>query len=175
MTKNLKDYKPSPWLIRAKPPIIHEATTVNPDPTELMPIEVKSAFPEGAISVLTVEEKNLIDDLIEEVPDENDTRVINYWQIVGDKEVYLEGWCDKCLEGMGYPPMEGGEWDSKIDHMVNDTKRTLIAKQTEGALSPVYIVEKLPLTLIEGGFREFEAGDRGWLYGVSWGVYKEKP
>jgi len=42
-------------------PVIHEATTENPDPAELMPVEVNSAFPEGAPSALTDEEKAKID------------------------------------------------------------------------------------------------------------------
>lgn len=151
-------------------PIIHEAITENPDPTEFMPVEVNSAFPEGSQSLLTSAEKAKVDDFIEGVPDKNDTRAINYWQDMGDKKVYLEGWIDKCLAGTGFPPMEGGEWDEKIQYMVRDTRRTLIAKQEERnrppGVGPGYF------TLIEGGFREFEAGDKEWLYGVTWGVYK---
>lgn len=152
--------------------IIHEATSVNPDPTSFMPIEVTSAFPEGDKSTFSSQEKAQIDRFINEVPDVNDPLEINYWQKMGDREVYLEGWIDQCLAGTGFPPMEGGEWDEKIEYMVRDTHRTLIAKQTEKTLSPDEIVAKLPLTLIEGGFREFEAGTKSWLYGVSWGVYQ---
>lgn len=142
-------------------PIIHEAITESPDPTQLMPIEVTSAFPEGAQSRLTSVEKAKINDLIERVPDENDPLAINYWQDMDDKKVYLEGWIDKCLAGTGFPPMEDGEWDEKIQYMVRDTHKTLIEKERERGL-----------TLIEGGFREFEAGDKDWLYGVTWGVYR---
>ena len=153
------------------PPIIHEAITLSPDPTEFMPVEVSSAFPKGAQSRLTSAEKAKIDDLIEGVPDKNDTRAINYWRDMDDKKVYLEGWCDKCLAGTGFPPMEGGEWDEKIQYMLRDTHRTLIAKQEERnrppGIGPGYF------TLIEGGFREFEAGDRAWLYGVTWGIYEK--
>jgi len=141
-------------------PIIHEAITESPDPAELMPVEVTSAFPKGAFSVLSAEEQAAIDVLIEEVPDKNDTRAINYWRDLGDKKVYLEGWCDKCLAGTGFPSIGEGEWDEKIRYMVRDVRRTLKIKEKERGF-----------TLIEGGFREFEAGDRGWLYGVTWGLY----
>jgi len=142
-------------------PIIHEATSENPDPTQFLPVEVPSAFPAGKPSVFNAQEKAQIDRFINEVPDKNDTMAINYWLDWGDRKVYLEGWIDKCLAGTGFPPMEGGEWDEKIDYMVRDTHKTLIEKEKERGL-----------ILIEGGFREFEAGTKAWLYGVTWGVYK---
>jgi len=141
-------------------PIIHEATSENPDPTELMPVEVPSAFPEGAPSKFTPQEKAQIDRFINEVPDKNDT--INYWLDWGDRKVYLEGWIDECLAGTGFPPMEGGEWDEKIQYMVRVGRRTLLEKQEEKnrplAIGPGFF------RLIEGGFREFESGDKEWLY-----------
>lgn len=152
-------------------PIIHEAITLNPDPTEFMPVEVDSAFPEGAESALTSKERETIDDLIESVPDKNDPLAINYWRDMDDKKVYLEGWIDKCLAGTGFPPMEGGEWDEKIQYMVRVGHRTLIEKQEERNRPPG--VGPGLFTLIEGGFREFEAGDKEWLYGVTWGVYEK--
>jgi len=149
-------------------PIIHEAITESPDPMELMPIEVSSAFPVSAKSVLSPEEKAKIDELIGNVPDKNDTSAINYWVDFDDKIVYLEGWIDKCLAGTGFPGIGEGDWDAKIEYMVKDTKRTLREKQEESN-RPFIGPGHWPL--IEGGFREFEAGDRGWLYGVTWGVY----
>jgi len=151
-------------------PIIHEAITVSPDPAELMPVEVTSAFPKGASSVLSAEEQASIDVIIEEVPDEDDTGAINYWQDLDDKRVYLEGWIDQCLAGTGFPPMEGGEWDEKIQYMIRVGNRTLIEKQEEKN-RPIGLYPPGHLNLIEGGFREFEAGDREWLYGVTWGLY----
>lgn len=155
-----------------KGPVIHEAITVNPDPTDFTPIEVETAFPEGDKSIFTPEEKAQIDKFINEVPDENDTVAINYWLDWGDKWVYLEGWCDKCLAGTGFPSIEDGEWDSKIEYMVRDAHRTLIRKQSREEL-PLWLArrEERGLNLIEGGFREFEAGEYEWLYGVTWGVY----
>lgn len=72
-----------------KSPIIHEVISQNPDPAEYMPLEVNSAFPEGAKSNLNSQERAQVDRLIEEVPDENDTLAINYWTDMGDKKVYL--------------------------------------------------------------------------------------
>ncbi|GAI53329.1 unnamed protein product, partial [marine sediment metagenome] len=97
---------------------------------------------------------------------------INYWRDMGDRKVYLEGWIDQCLAGTGFPPMEGGEWDDKIEYMVRVGRRTLIEKQEEKNrpyIGPGY------WPLIEGGFREFESGDKEWLYGVTWGVYSKTP
>lgn len=153
--------------------IIHEAITENPDPTEFLPIEVDSAFPKGEESNLQESEKVEVDRLIEEVPDVNDSRTINYWRDMGDKKVYLEGWIDKCLTSTGYPSIGEGEWQAKIDYMVRVGAKTLIQKQEEKE-RPIGFYPPGHLNLIEGGFREFEAGENAWLYGVTWGVY-EKP
>lgn len=157
-----------PHVSKPGRPILHEAITLNPDPLEFTPVEVNSAFPASAKSVLSPEEKAKIDELIEDVPDENDTMEINYWVGFNGEFVYLEGWIDKCLAGTGFPEMEGGEWDKKVEYMVRVGGRTLIEKQEERnrpRVGPGFF------RLIEGGFREFEAGDRDWLYGVTWGVY----
>lgn len=157
--------------VRARPPIIHEAVTENPDPTKFMPIEVDSAFPKGSKSIFTLEEKAYIDSLINDVPDEDDTGAINYWVDWGDKKVYLEGWIDQCLAGTGYPSMGEGEWQAKIDYMVKVGKSILTRKQEEKE-RPIGLHPPGHLNLIEGGFREFEAGENEWLYGVTWGVYR---
>jgi len=152
-------------------PIIHEATSFNPDPHSLMPLDVESAFPEGEPSKLSSQEKAYLDRLINQVPDKNDTGAINYWVNWGDKKVYLEGWIDKCLAGTGFPPVGTfGEWSDKIDYMVAVTRRTLIEKQEEKNRAPG--IGSGHLTLIEGGFREFDAGSKTWLYGVTWGLYE---
>lgn len=152
-------------------PIIHEAITLSPDPAEFMPVDVTSAFPAGAESTFNPQEKAHIDSLIEAVPDKNDTGAINYWRDWGDRKVYLEGWIDKCLAGTGFPTMKYGEWDDKIEYMVKVGHRTLIEKQEERN-RPFIGPGRWPL--IEGGFREFEAGEKDWLYGVTWGVYETK-
>jgi ribosomal protein S27AE len=153
---------PERQQVRASP-IIHEAISANPDPEKMFePIEVRSAFLPGESSTFNSQEKAAIEGFINKVPDRNDTGAINYWLDWGDRKVYLEGWIDKCLAGTGFPKMDGGEWDQKIDYMVNLTKQVLVEKAKENNL-----------TLIEGGFREFEGGDKRWLYGVTWGVYQK--
>ncbi|MGQ9545934.1 MAG: hypothetical protein ACUVTR_02045 [Dehalococcoidia bacterium] len=97
--------------------------------------------------------------LISDVPDVNDPSKINYWVKVDDKEVYLEGWCDKCLAGTGYPPMEAGETLAKLAYMKDMTKEILPRKAKERGLE-----------LIEGGFIELEEAKN--LYGVTYGVYR---
>lgn len=100
-----------------------------------------------------------VERLIEEVPDENDPDVINYWRFLSDKYiVYLEGWCDECLAGTGFPPMERGGTAGKIQYMEDLTPGILKEKAKERGLR-----------LLQGGFKELEEADN--LYGVTWGIY----
>ncbi len=102
--------------------------------------------------------------LIDEVPDVDDPSQINYWITVGDKEIYLEGWVDSCLAGTGFPPIEGGEWDQKIDYMKDLTPDILKRKAKERNLE-----------FISGGFVEKTDEDYPeHLYGVTYGIYREK-
>lgn len=103
-----------------------------------------------------------LDELIDDVPDVNRPSNINYWVKRGDEHIYLEGWCDKCLAGTGFPPMERGGTAEKIAYMEDLTPEILARKAQERGLE-----------LIEGGFKEIE--DAEHLYGVTWGVYREKP
>jgi len=99
-------------------------------------------------------------ELVEDVPDVDDPGEINYWVTEGDYKVYLEGWCDQCLAGTGFPSIEEGEYDAKIAYMVKLTAETLPRKATERGLE-----------LLDGGFITSEMA--GHLYGVSWGVYQK--
>lgn len=169
-----KAFKEMGWLPAAsQQAIIHEAITFDPEDFELLPkeIDVDSAFPEGAESNLTAEEKAIVDRLIEAIPDENNPLTINYWRDMGDKMVYLEGWADECLAGTGFTDITVGGWRDKIEFMLKETKKVLIEKQEEGNRPLDVLIPKGRLNLIEGGFREFPAGERGFLYGVTWGVY----
>lgn len=141
-------------------PIIHEAIS---EIGELEEVNVRSAFPPGSESVLSKKMQRSIDRFIEAVPDKNDPDVINYWKYLGRYRVYLEGWCDKCLAGTGFEDITQGGWLDKVDYIVDLTKEILPRKAREEGF-----------TFLEGGFRQFNAGDRAWLYGVTWGVY-DKP
>ena len=69
-----------------------------------------------------------IERLINEVPDTDDTMQINYWRRVNDEVIYLEGWCDKCLMGTGFPPMEEGGTGRKIAYIEDLTPGILEMK-----------------------------------------------
>lgn len=107
--------------------------------------------------------KEKLQKLIDAVPDIGDPEetCINYWQKVGDKMLYLEGWADACLAGTGFPLMEEGETARKIAYIEDLTKEVLPRKAKERGL-----------TLLEGGFEELE--DAESLYGVTWGVYEKQ-
>ncbi len=113
---------------------------------------------------MSIREK--VQELIAGVPDVNDPDVICYWQRVNDEYLYLEGWCDECLIGTGFPLMEEGNHQEKISYIKDMTALTLNkkAKATENPFGK-------ELKLLEGGFEEIE--DAVNLYGVSYGIYEE--
>lgn len=106
-----------------------------------------------------------IERLINEVPDTTNTRRINYWKRLNDEVIYLEGWCDKCLAGTGFPPMERGETAAKIEYMERITEITL-PRKAQAKENP-WGVE---LKLVKGGFAELPEAE--YLYGVTYGIYK---
>ena len=106
-----------------------------------------------------------LQELIDEVPDVNDPDILCYWVEVGDKMVYLEGWCDKCLISTGFPPIEEGNHEEKIAYIKDITEETLKRK-----------AEERGLRLIRGGFVEtIEAPHyTANLYGISYGIYEKQ-
>ncbi len=103
--------------------------------------------------------------LISEVPDTDDTMQINYWKRVNDEVIYLEGWCDKCLAGTGYPPMERGETALKLGY-IEDLTPGILERKARGDENPWGI----ELKLVKGGFVELEEAD--YLYGITYGIYQ---
>jgi hypothetical protein len=93
--------------------------------------------------------------LAEEVPDVNNPSRINYWKTVDDKQVYLEGWCNRCFAGTGIGEYETQE---KINYAMDMTPSILAAKAREKGLK-----------LVEGEF--VETPDKDFLVGVTIGVY----
>ena len=75
--------------------------------------------------------------------------------------LYLEGWADACLAGTGFPLMEEGGTERKIQYIKDLSKEILPRKGKEQGLK-----------LIASGFQETPDAEN--LYGVSWGIY-EKP
>jgi len=104
-----------------------------------------------------------LQELIDDVPDVDDPSEINYWEKVNDYQVYLEGWCDACLAGTGFPPIEEGMWDEKVEYIRDLTPGILDRKAKEKGLR-----------LIKGGFKEKTDEDfPEHLYGVSYGIYEK--
>jgi len=106
-------------------------------------------------------------ELIDQVPDLDAPGVLSYWVEVQDKLIYLEGWCDKCLIGTGFPSMERGNHQEKIAYIEDITEQTL-ERKTKPKENP-YGKE---LRLIRGGFEELPNAVS--LYGVSYGIYEKQ-
>ncbi len=103
-------------------------------------------------------------DILGKVPDVNDTGEINYWVDVGDKKVYIEGWCDKCIAGWGYPKRdEEGAYETFFEVGERLTPEIIERKASDNPFN-----EKLKL--LEGGWVGTPNAKN--LYGITWGVYK---
>ncbi len=100
----------------------------------------------------------LYESLAAEVPDVDDPNLINYWKTVDDRQIYLEGWCDKCFAGTGIGKYET---QAKINYAEDLTRLVLPRKAKERGLE-----------LIEGRF--VETSDKDFLVGVTVGVYRKK-
>lgn len=112
------------------------------------------------VKLSVIETEELFKSLASEVPDVDDPRLINYWKIVDDKQVYIEGWCSKCFAGTGL-----GEYETqgKLNYAKDLTPQILDRK-----------VQERGLKLLEGRF--VETPDKDFIYGVTIGVFsKENP
>ena len=107
--------------------------------------------------------KKKLEELLDKVPDIGtpEETCISYWQKVGDKMLYVEGWADACLAGTGFPLMEEGETARKIAYIEDLTPEILKRKAKERGLK-----------FLEGGFHE--TPDAVNLYGVTWGIYEKQ-
>ncbi|MFQ6064277.1 MAG: hypothetical protein ACE5L6_02260, partial [Candidatus Bathyarchaeia archaeon] len=97
--------------------------------------------------------------LANEVPDVDDPARINYWKTIDNKQIYLEGWCDKCYAGTGIGYYQT---DAKINYAIDLTPRILKKKAAEKGLK-----------LLKGRF--IETPEKNFLVGVTVGVYTKKP
>lgn len=132
-----------------------------PDEGPPLPRGLELRWPGVGVTELKLRE------LIDRVPDIDDPGVLSYWVEVGDKLVYLEGWCDMCLISTGFPSMERGNHQEKIAYIEDITKQTL-ERKTKPKENP-YGKE---LRLIRGGFEELPDAEN--LYGVSYGIYEKQ-
>jgi hypothetical protein len=93
------------------------------------------------------------------VPDTNDPNVINFWITKNDKKIYIEGWCDECLAGTGFPLMWEGGHERKLRYIEDLTPKIIDKKAKEKNLN-----------LIEGGF--IKTPNATHLYGITYGIYE---
>ena len=78
-----------------------------------------------------------------------------------DRLLWLEGWCDGCIAGKGFPPKDEGMLQEKLDYIRN--------------LTPGFMEErakKRGMTVQWSGF--LPLSDKKFLYGVSWAVFKKE-
>jgi hypothetical protein len=95
------------------------------------------------------------------VPDEPKPSEIMYEISDDDRTLWLEGWCDGCIAGKGFPPKGEGGLQEKLDHI-----RDLTPGFLEGR------AENRNMRVRDMGFVPLD--DREYLYGVSWAIFERK-
>lgn len=101
----------------------------------------------------------LVAELVPDIPRPSDI----FAEINGkDRTLWLEGWCDGCIAGQGFPPKGQGMLEEKLDH---------IREKTPGLLRQR--AAKRNMTVQWSGFIPLK--DKEHLYGVSWAVFTKKP
>ena len=80
----------------------------------------------------------------------------------GDRTLWLEGWCDGCIAGRGFPPKGRGMHEEKLSYICEITPEFLRKRAADKDM----IIEW-------AGFIPLK--DREHLYGVSWAVFTKKP
>ncbi len=95
------------------------------------------------------------------VPDEPKPSEIMYEISDDDRTLWLEGWCDGCIAGKGFPPKGEGGLQEKLDHIRDLTPRFLEER-----------AENRNMRVRDMGFVPLD--DREYLYGVSWAIFEKK-
>ncbi|UCE80525.1 MAG: hypothetical protein JSV94_05040 [Methanobacteriota archaeon] len=80
----------------------------------------------------------------------------------GDRTLWLEGWCDGCIAGMGFPPKGRGALEEKLNYINKVTPEFLRKRAADREM-----------TIEWSGFIPLK--DKEHLYGVSWAVFTKKP
>jgi hypothetical protein len=78
-----------------------------------------------------------------------------------DRVLWLEGWCDGCIAGKGFPPKGKGMLQEKLDHIRN--------------LTPGFLKErakKRGMLVQHSGFIPLD--DKEFLYGISWAIFQKQ-
>jgi len=78
-----------------------------------------------------------------------------------DRTLWLEGWCDGCIAGRGFPPKGQGMHKEKLDYIREITPGLLQQRAADR-----------DMVLEWSGF--IPLNDKKHLYGVSWAVFTKK-
>jgi len=78
-----------------------------------------------------------------------------------DRTLWLEGWCDGCIAGRGFPPKGQGMHKEKLDYIREITPGLLQQRAADR-----------DMVLEWSGF--IPLNDKMHLYGVSWAVFTKK-
>ena len=114
---------------------------------------------EDKINDLSKQTLNYIINKLENVPDTSNPENINYWIKLDDNLLlYIEGWSDECLSGTGFPKIDEGGTEEKLNYIRDLTPKILKKK-----------AEERNLRLITGDF--YETSDKINLYGITYGIY----
>lgn len=68
---------------------------------------------------------------IKEIPDINNPSKMSKWVKEKDDYVYIEGFCDKCLAGTGFPKMKNGGTQQKLNYIEDLMSEILLKKANE--------------------------------------------
>lgn len=100
----------------------------------------------------------LVAELVPDIPKPSEI----FAEIKGkDSTLWLEGWCDGCIAGKGFPLKGQGMLDEKLDYirkMAPDLLQDRAARRS--------------MTVQWSGFIPLK--DKKFLYGVSWAVFTKK-
>jgi len=100
----------------------------------------------------------LVPELVPDIPRPSEI----FAEIKGkDRTLWLEGWCDGCIAGKGFPPKGQGMLKAKLDYIREVTPRLLRQRAAERNMT----VQRSGLIPLK---------DKKHLYGVSWAVFTKK-
>jgi hypothetical protein len=78
-----------------------------------------------------------------------------------DSILWIEGWCDGCIAGEGFPHKGEGMLQEKLDHIRNVTPGFLEKRAIERGMVVQY-----------SGFIPLD--NKEFLYGVSWAIFRKQ-
>jgi len=107
----------------------------------------------------TLEETlTLVAELVPDIPRPSEI----FTEIKGkDRTLWLEGWCDGCIAGKGFPLKGQGMLDEKLNYIREITPDLLKNRAT-----------KRNMTIQWSGFIPLK--DKKYLYGISWAIFTKK-